>query len=135
MSRRQKVFLALTVLWLAVIWGHSMMPAEDSGAESNFLAEWIMQYLPWMDDYVIRKVAHFAEYMVLGGLLYGAFPQRGRSAVTASVLAGVLIALIDETIQLFSPGRSGQIADVWLDMAGFCLSRLLLRLAIRKRQS
>ena len=46
MTKRQKTFLALTALWLAVIWGHSMMPAEDSGNESNFLAEWLMQYLP-----------------------------------------------------------------------------------------
>ena len=113
MTRRQKVFLALTVLWLCVIWGHSMMPAEDSGNESNFLAEWLMQYLPWMNDYVIRKVAHFTEY---------------------AVLAGLLVALTDETIQLFAPGRSGQISDVWLDFAGFALLQLALRLVIRKKE-
>ena len=134
MSKRQKVFLALTVLWLCVIWGHSMMPAEDSGNESNFLSEWLMQYLPWMNDYVIRKVAHFAEYAVLGGLVFGAFSQRGRTAVIETVFAGFLAAFLDETIQLFSPGRSGQISDVWLDLAGFCLMQLVLRLALRKKE-
>ena len=134
MSKRQKIFLALTVLWLCVIWGHSMMPAENSGNESNFLSEWLMQYLPWMNDFVIRKVAHFVEYAVLGGLLFGAFPQRGRIAVIESVFAGFLAAFLDETIQLFSPGRSGQISDVWLDLAGFCLVQLLLRLLIRKKE-
>ena len=134
MTRRQKVFLALTVLWLCVIWGHSMMPAEDSGNESNFLAEWLMQYLPWMNDYVIRKVAHFTEYAVLGALVFGAFPRRGGTAVALTAFAGVLIALIDETIQLFAPGRSGQISDVWLDFAGFALLQLALRLVIRKKE-
>ena len=134
MSKRHKIFLALTVLWLCVIWGHSMMPAENSGNESNFLSEWLMQYLPWMNDFVIRKVAHFVEYAVLGGLLFGAFPQRGRIAVIESVFAGFLAAFLDETIQLFSPGRSGQISDVWLDLAGFCLVQLLLRLLIRKKE-
>jgi len=134
MTRRQKVFLALTVLWLCVIWGHSMMPAEDSGNESNFLAEWLMQYLPWMNDYVIRKVAHFTEYAVLGALVFGAFPRRGGTAVALTAFAGVLIALIDETIQLFAPGRSGQISDVWLDFAGFALLQLALRLALRKKE-
>ena len=134
MSKRQKIFLALMVLWLCVIWGHSMMPAENSGNESNFLSEWLMQYLPWMNDFVIRKVAHFVEYAVLGGLLFGAFPQRGRIAVIESVFAGFLAAFLDETIQLFSPGRSGQISDVWLDLAGFCLVQLLLRLLIRKKE-
>ena len=32
--------------------------------------------------------------------------------------SSVLSAFIDETIQLFVEGRSGQITDVWLDMAG-----------------
>ena len=131
---RRRVFLALTVLWLCVIWGHSLMPAENSGAESNRLSEWLMQYLPWMNDYVIRKVAHFTEYLILGGLLLGAFPARGRTAVIESLFAGFLAAFLDETIQLFSPGRSGQISDVWLDAAGFCLAQLILRLAIRKRK-
>ena len=134
MSKRQKIYLALTVLWLCVIWGHSMMPAESSGNESNSLSEWLMQYLPWMNDYVIRKAAHFTEYAVLGGLVFGAFPQRGRTAVMESVFAGFLAAFLDETIQLFSPGRSGQISDVWLDLAGFCLVQLLLRLLIRKKE-
>ena len=34
------------------------------------------------------------------------------------MLGGVLTALTDETIQLFSDGRSGQVTDVWLDSAG-----------------
>ena len=28
------------------------------------------------------------------------------------------VPFLDETIQLFTEGRSGQISDVWLDMAG-----------------
>ena len=138
MSKRQKLYLALTVLWLCVIWGHSMMPAESSGNESNFLADWLMQYLPWMNDYVIRKVAHFAEYMVLGGLVFGAFPQRGRTAMIESLFAGFLAAFLDETIQLFSPGRSGQISDVWLDLAGFLTGWIviaLIALLFRKRKT
>ena len=134
MTKRQKIFLALTVLWLAVIWGHSMMPATKSGSESNFLADWLMQYIPWMDDYVIRKVAHFAEYLILGGLLFGAFPRRGGAAVALTAYAGFLAAFFDETIQLFAPGRSGQISDVWLDFAGFALAQLILRLALRKKE-
>ena len=134
MSKRRKIFLVLTVLWLFVIWGHSLMSAEDSGMESGVLAQWLMQFLPWMNDYIIRKVAHFTEYTVLGGLLFGAFPQRGRVALTESVFAGFLTAFCDETIQLFSPGRSGQISDVWLDAAGFCLIQILLRLMLRKKE-
>ncbi|MBQ9045314.1 MAG: VanZ family protein [Oscillospiraceae bacterium] len=126
--KRQRVFLVLTVLWLAVIWGHSMMPASESKAESGGIVALLVQYLPWVTDRLVRKAAHFTEYAVLGALLFGAFPQRGRTAVIQSVFAGFLVALLDETIQLFAPGRSGQITDVWLDMAGWSLPQLLLRL-------
>lgn len=34
------------------------------------------------------------------------------------ILGGLLTALTDETIQLFSPGRSSQVMDVWIDFAG-----------------
>ena len=47
-----------------------------------------------------------------------------------------LAALCDETIQLFVPGRSGQITDVWLDTAGYltgALLTLLLFFLCRKR--
>lgn len=40
-------------------------------------------------------------------------------------------ALCDETIQLFVPGRSGQIADVWLDTAGYLTGALLTLLIFR----
>ena len=42
-----------------------------------------------------------------------------------ALLPGTLAALCDETIQLFVPGRSGQITDVWLDTAGYLTGALL----------
>ncbi len=134
MKTRRRVFLVLTILWLAVIWGHSMMPASESKAESGGIVALLSQVLPWVTDRFVRKAAHFTEYAVLGGLVFGAFPQRGRTAVIEAVFAGFLAAFFDETIQLFSPGRSSQIADVWLDLAGFGLVQLVLRLAIRKKE-
>ncbi len=41
------------------------------------------------------------------------------------------VPFLDETIQLFTEGRSGQISDVWLDMAGACFG--LLAAALVKR--
>ena len=42
-----------------------------------------------------------------------------------------IVSLLDETIQLFTEGRSGQISDVWLDMAG-ALTGTVLYLAARR---
>ena len=50
----------------------------------------------------------------------------------------LLVPFVDETIQLFVPGRSGQISDVWLDMAGgaagFLAAFLLEQYKMRKRK-
>ena len=71
--------------------------------------------------HLVRKLAHFCEYLLEGFLLmlcmrvYSRHPLRH---ITVPMLAGVLTALTDETIQLFSQGRSSQVTDVWLDSAG-----------------
>lgn len=71
--------------------------------------------------HIVRKMAHFCEYTLEGFLLmlcmrvYSRHPLRH---ITVPMLGGVLTALTDETIQLFSEGRSSQVTDVWLDSAG-----------------
>ena len=71
--------------------------------------------------HIVRKLAHFCEYTLEGFLLmlcmrvYSRHPLRH---ITVPMLGGVLTALTDETIQLFSEGRSSQVTDVWLDSAG-----------------
>jgi len=74
-----------------------------------------------LTQHVVRKMAHFCEYMLEGFLLmlcmrvYSRHPLRH---ITVPMLGGVLTALTDETIQLYSPGRSSQVTDVWLDSVG-----------------
>ena len=38
----------------------------------------------------------------------------------------VLFPLLDETVQLFTEGRSAQVDDVWLDIAGVCAGTLFM---------
>ena len=131
---RRRAFCALTAVWLLVIWGHSLLPADMSRAESGRLFALLQAWLPWLTHHLLRKAAHFTEYAVLGALIFGAFPRRGHTAVALTAFSGFLAAFVDETIQLFAPGRSGQISDVWLDFAGFALAQLILRLALRKKE-
>ena len=133
MSRR-RLFPALTILWLLFIWGHSLLPASVSAEESGRWLVLLQRILPWLTDHIVRKAAHFTEFAVLGGLVLASLPRRGFPAGSERLLAGLLAAMIDESIQLFSPGRSGQITDVWLDLAGFLLGYGLLSAASRRRK-
>ena len=132
MNRRTSRILTVCAgAWLLVIWGHSCMPAAQSGAESGALLAVVQNLLPWMTDHLLRKCAHFAEYTVLGVLPAAALRTGGHFSWPAALLSGTLAALGDETIQLCVPGRSGRIADVWLDTAGYLTGALLTLLIFR----
>lgn len=70
----------------------------------------------------IRKVAHFAVYMLLGFLVYLLFKEGYSVTVKKCAYVAVLIcalyAVTDEVHQLFVPGRSGMVKDVFIDTAG-----------------
>ena len=71
--------------------------------------------------HIVRKMAHFCEYTLEGFLLMlcmRVYTRRYVRHISVPMLGGVLTAMADETIQIYSPGRSGQVTDVWLDSAG-----------------
>ena len=67
-----------------------------------------------LTDHIVRKLAHFCELM----LCMRVYTRNYIWHISVPLLGGVLTALADETIQIYSPGRSSQVTDVWLDSAG-----------------
>lgn len=76
---RKYIFLILTVLWMILIFWFSSQTASDSTVQSFSLTEWFFclftdnpppELLDVAED-VIRKIAHFTEYFILGGLVFG----------------------------------------------------------------
>ena len=71
--------------------------------------------------HLVRKLAHFCEYTLEGFLLMlcmRVYTRQYVRHISVPMLGGVLTAMADETIQIYSPGRSSQVTDVWLDSAG-----------------
>ena len=87
------------VAWAGLIFVLSSIPSLATG-----LGTW---------DLVLRKLAHFAEYAVLGALLYRAF---GREPAAIAVAAAY--AVTDEVHQVFVRGRHGSPLDWLVDAAG-----------------
>lgn len=84
-------------------------------------------------DHFVRKLAHFCEYALEGFwlmLCLRVYTRHFVRHISWPILGGLFTALCDETIQLFSDGRSSQITDVWLDfcgvLAGLAVGFLLL---------
>jgi VanZ family protein len=100
------------VAWAGLIFTLSSIPDLGTG-----LGGW---------DLVLRKLAHTAEYAVLGLLLMRALEQ---AALAFAV--GVAFAVTDEIHQAFVAGRHGAPLDVLIDAAGVAIG-VLLALRLRR---
>ena len=135
------VFTFALIGCIVFIFSNSMAVAEVSSVSSGCVLALMQAVLrrlghpalaARLTQHIVRKMAHFCEYMLEGFLLmlcmrvYSRHPFRH---ITAPMLGGVLTAMTDETIQIFSPGRSSQVTDVWLDSAGV-LAGILIALIL-----
>ena len=80
---------------------------------------------------IIRKVAHFSIYTLLGFLLMGLMTKtkiKEKWRILITVGLGIIYAILDEFHQSFSPGRTPKITDVYIDTLGIILGVLLILL-------
>lgn len=116
--------LILIFMLLGFIWGNSSLPADRSTELSSGLLAWLTAYVPglgWLFEGLLRKLAHFLEFAALGGAICldcRSWNVRLDCTMLLTVLGCFLTACVDETIQLFVPGRSSSVVDVWIDGAG-----------------
>ena len=142
MKKGRRLLLGVTVVTVGFIWIHSCMSRAVSREESGMVMRLITPFLELfvgkgnVTDHLVRKLAHFAEFSVLGlelALLFHGNISKARTAL----IHGFGVTFLDETIQIFS-GRGPAISDVWLDMAGVAAGIGLIHLArsllIRKKQ-
>ena len=112
------------------IFSNSMAVADVSSVSSGRVLQLLQAVLRRLGHpalaqrltmHIVRKMAHFCEYTLEGFLLMlcmRVYTRRYVRHISVPMLGGVLTAMADETIQIYSPGRSGQVTDVWLDSAG-----------------
>ena len=142
------IFLGMTVLWMGFIFGMSGSTGDQSQETSGRLASLVQQLffqnwetLPEEEflaalgqlNFFLRKLAHFTEYFILGGLLYLDWRLLNRGRVILPLGAGLIFAAADEYLQTFIPGRSGEILDTLLDFCGVAAA-VTAALLLRRRR-
>jgi len=89
-----------------------------------------------LSDHFVRKCAHFVEYFVLGTLLFFTvklYLSKNSVKIFSAVAIGLAVAIVDESIQLFSVGRSAQFSDVLLDFFSVCTAVTMLYFAVKMK--
>lgn len=134
------IFFILSAGWMGLIFSFSAQPAAESAELSTGTADWLLSSfwgIPFLQnlaklgilEFLIRKLAHAAEYGILGILLGTTIYSSKRWQKKwqfKTICLCALYACTDEFHQLFVPGRSGQVRDVAIDLFGaFCAVLLL----------
>ena len=113
---KKKSCWLLVALMVIFIFSNSAASAGTSNGMSLTVSEWIRPVLntvglhPETDflNFVIRKLAHFSEYALLGCLIAAAYRLQPWSWMKskAALLPFFIIPVLDENLQRFSAGRS-----------------------------
>ena len=152
------VLTALCIATMAFIFSNSLQTGEESGAQSSFVTVAVQKifrvFAPnsWIatatgEAYeklhgVIRTLAHFSEFALLGALLVWCWRAYTKDPLflLVPVCLVVLTPIVDECLQTLSAGRVAAISDVCTDTIGgvcgcvFAGLTLLIALAIKRRK-
>ena len=134
-----KRWILYIVLCLIVffIWDNSLQNGGTSDGFSLIFAKWIAPIANklgfygniWALNRIIRKLAHLTEFTILGGVLYVVLRRYIEyGTVVKTIGGGIVIASLDEFIQLFSLGRSSQLSDVLIDTVGIIIGISVVKL-------
>lgn len=130
-EKRMRLCVTLLVCCLLFIWGNSLLPGNISGAISDFVNKVLSFFFeqgekePENGGFLLRKMAHFTEFTALGLCLCWLFGMLKKGKL-APFLFGAAAACVDETIQIFVPGRVSSLRDVCIDSCGVLLGVILL---------
>lgn len=132
---KRVLFLILLAIAFYAIYNFSSQNGEISGSLSLKVTKFIVKIVSKvknMDEVVklhyieklhpiIRKLAHFSVYTVVGFSIMGfmcTFDIKNIFKVIISFGVGVTYAISDEIHQYFIPGRSARVFDVCIDSLG-----------------
>ena len=151
---KKNLLLIFIILCITFIFSNSLMNADQSKKESSKITiaiekvvdtlykdntpEKVTYFFKTTFNNILRDLAHFLEFFILG-ILIMLYSNKFKSTVlkrsSLVLLFCILIALIDETIQFFSPGRAFELYDLVLDSFGSIIGGILILLLRKIRKS
>lgn len=138
------------IAWAAILFFFSGQNANESGALSLKVTEYVMRLFPFLPfeleqvHMFVRKAAHFCifglEGFLLGLAMMKTLPERWLGG-TLAVISCAVVAVLNEYHQSFSEGRSCEVRDMIIDscgallgvLAGALLLYMIGRISRRKR--
>jgi VanZ family protein len=113
----------LTLVWIFVIFSFSLQNGSISNLQSGVITRYIHTLLSNINinleltllSLIIRKLAHFTEFFILGCLVRQSSFDLKRNDLLFYIF---LIPILDEFIQSFIPDRAMSVMDMGIDSFG-----------------
>ena len=142
------ILVLLLLVTFGMIFNFSNQDSDKSGSTSQKLTEAITRDIKAIQELnkdekakvidqienIIRKIAHFSLYALVGFLLMSlliTYNINEKNKIISTVTIGAIYAISDEFHQSFISGRSGQASDVFLDTLGVAVGGLFILLIIK----
>lgn len=149
------ILIVLLLCTFYIIFGFSSQDGEKSGGISKKITGFILEKsskynsleqmkkeeVSKRTERIIRKIAHFSIYTLVGFLLMALFSTyesiKRKYQIYISAIIGILYAISDEIHQSFTPGRGPKITDLFIDSLGvfFGMAVILLIVEIINRKN
>lgn len=154
--RKKKIITILLLVCLVLVYVMIFGFSSDNAQESSALSRAVMDFL--IDVYyklvggrgepvvidpnamsleeIIRKMAHFAEYMAVGFLSFWIavlWIKKLYIGIAVVTLQLVISGALDELHQYFVPGRYASVKDVMIDTAGGIAGIMMILIAMGVR--
>lgn len=138
------ILIILLLCTFYIIFGFSGQDGEESSSISRKVTEIIVDNIIKADEVsrielinnlqgIVRKLAHFSIYAVVGFLLMAlvsTYDLTENKRISISLIVGIIYAISDEIHQGFIPGRAAKITDVMIDTMGVAVGILVLLLIL-----
>lgn len=147
-DKRRMIFLILSILCMLTIFMFSSRTGKESTRDSRKVDSAVTRvqkkkiskmnrkqkadYIEKIDK-IVRKSAHFMEYLILAQLLFGAVYLESRKKCVNFLIPFLIASLYsvsDEVHQFFVSERTGTPVDVLIDSAGALAGVLLVYAAV-----
>jgi VanZ family protein len=140
--RKKLWYWGPVVIWMAVIFAGSSHPNVDIVADKtqddpnvNIVVKKIRDELAKSHfmiekNYIIKKLAHMAEYVLLGFLLFRALVKEKKNNLASryawlwALMGTILYGVSDEVHQMFVPTRTAYVGDIFINALGASIGQL-----------
>lgn len=134
-KHKKRIAWVLLIAWMILIFLMSHQPGEISSSQSDLLLKVfsligieLNDYFGELATFIVRKAAHFSEYMILFFLAYNVSIKytREKQVRLFLIIFIFLYACTDEFHQNFIPGRNMAFKDVLIDTIGGIVGYIII---------